>query len=63
MSGVFPFEVIRYCPTLFLQTYNAICFACGKDDLGSWQALRKHQADGDHLAKTVPDRSLWDTEE
>jgi len=45
------------------QTYNAICYACGKDDLGSWQALRKHQADSEHIAKTIPDRALWDTEE
>uniref|UniRef100_A0A914VV17 C2H2-type domain-containing protein n=1 Tax=Plectus sambesii TaxID=2011161 RepID=A0A914VV17_9BILA len=44
------------------QTYNAICFLCGRDDLGSWQALRKHQADNGHLSKGLPARTLWDTD-
>lgn len=45
------------------QNYSASCFVCGKTDLGSLQALRKHQSESDHLAKGLPDKSVWDVEE
>lgn len=45
------------------QNYNAVCFICGKSDLGSLQELRKHLADSDHMAKGLPERAVWDTEE
>ncbi|KHN82741.1 Zinc finger protein [Toxocara canis] len=45
------------------QNYNAVCFVCGKSDLGSLQELRKHLADSDHLAKGLPERAIWDTEQ
>uniref|UniRef100_A0A914RK22 C2H2-type domain-containing protein n=1 Tax=Parascaris equorum TaxID=6256 RepID=A0A914RK22_PAREQ len=45
------------------QNYNAVCFVCGKSNLGSLQELRKHLADSDHMAKGLPERAVWDTEE
>uniref|UniRef100_A0A915PQN3 C2H2-type domain-containing protein n=1 Tax=Setaria digitata TaxID=48799 RepID=A0A915PQN3_9BILA len=45
------------------ENYNAKCFVCGRDDLGSLQKLRQHYAENNHLSKGLPEKSIWCTEE
>uniref|UniRef100_A0A0M3ICB1 C2H2-type domain-containing protein n=1 Tax=Ascaris lumbricoides TaxID=6252 RepID=A0A0M3ICB1_ASCLU len=45
------------------QTSKAICFVCGKNDLGSLQELQKHLTENGHINKGLPSKDVWDTEE
>lgn len=45
------------------QNHDLTCFVCSKAGFGNIQDLRKHQGENNHLAKGVPDKTVWDTEE
>uniref|UniRef100_A0A8R1Y1E4 C2H2-type domain-containing protein n=1 Tax=Onchocerca volvulus TaxID=6282 RepID=A0A8R1Y1E4_ONCVO len=57
------YERVRMINYIRKENYNARCFVCGKNDLGSLQKLRRHYADNDHLSKGLPEKSVWCTEE
>ncbi|VDO98957.1 unnamed protein product [Soboliphyme baturini] len=58
------YDRVKFINFVRKMSHNCVCFSCGKDDLHSWVALRKHlsESDAHHFAK-IPDRSQWDKEE
>uniref|UniRef100_A0A0N5B1D2 C2H2-type domain-containing protein n=1 Tax=Syphacia muris TaxID=451379 RepID=A0A0N5B1D2_9BILA len=44
------------------QNHDLICFVCNKSGFTSLQDMRKHQSENNHLAKGLPEKSVWDTE-
>ncbi|KAM3717344.1 Zinc finger protein [Dirofilaria immitis] len=57
------YERVKMINYIRKENYNARCFVCGRDDLGSLQKLRQHYAENDHLSKGLPEKSVWCTEE
>jgi hypothetical protein len=57
------YDRVKFINFIRKLSHNCICFVCGKDDLHSWQALRKHLSEGDHLHKLTHHREKWDKEE
>lgn len=45
------------------QNFKAACFVCQRDDIGNAQELAKHLQELEKPVKSLPDKSLWDTEE
>ncbi|VDM06758.1 unnamed protein product [Wuchereria bancrofti] len=57
------YERVKMINYIRKENYNARCFVCGRDDLGSLQKLRQHYTENDHLSKGLPEKSVWCTEE
>ncbi|KAJ1345753.1 hypothetical protein KIN20_000358 [Parelaphostrongylus tenuis] len=45
------------------QNFKAVCFVCQRDDIGNTQELAKHLQEQEKPIKSLPDKTIWDTEE
>ncbi|VDM58828.1 unnamed protein product [Angiostrongylus costaricensis] len=45
------------------QNFKPVCFVCQRNDIENTQELAKHLQERERPIKSLPDKSLWDTEE
>jgi len=56
------YDRVKFINYIRKLSHEFVCFVCGTDDLRSWQALRKHLANSDHLTSPVA-REKWENDE